>query len=89
MDVNAELGSGLMNLNINFLNIIRDVELPLENFLPENSTLKILTWNIPTHFFNYLSSLNTLLINGRKVYIYICFTGRKILIFPEQLRIFS
>ena len=38
------------------------IKLPLENSLPHRkiATQKILTWNIPIHFINCLSSLNTL-----------------------------
>ena len=52
-------------------------------------TQEIPTWNIPIHFINYLSSLNTSSINRGAVYMYILLRGRKILISPERLRVFS
>ena len=52
-------------------------------------TQKILTWNIPTHFINFLSSFNTLFINGGTVYMYIPLPRWKILISPKRLRVFS
>ena len=39
---------------------------------------KIPTWNITTHSINCLSSLNTVSINGERVYMYILLPGRKI-----------
>ena len=75
---------------------------PWENYHPSNypwkipppppkkiTIQKISTWNIPTNFINCLSSLNTESINGGRVHMYILLPGRKILISPGRLRVFS
>ena len=57
---------------------------PLENSHPENSYLEH-----PPHFINCYSSLKSSSIDAGGGYTYIQLPGRKILISPEWLRVFS